>query len=512
MAQATASPASEERGRAGATRRLSLGQRILAVNIFAVMILAGSFFYLDSYRRRLIDERLNQAQSEARLIAAAIPAMAPASRAGFLETSGREQGVRIRIADPAGRILEDNWRKTGPAFRLTDPASEPWQRHVARWLDEAIEFVVDAKEPETFRGFEPSGARPANSVGWTLAPDRTHMIWATARAADGSLVMTDRNARDIRRLVRAERSRLGLIIAAVGLLSALLSRFLARTIALPLRRLARSAVRVRYGLAREVDVGSIASRRDEIGLLARALSDMSHALRGRMDAVESFAADVAHEIKNPLASLASASESLESVSDPAAQAQLKAIISQDVRRLDRLITDISELSRIEGRLVKSRFEPVDVGRMIEQLIEAREARGLDRGVEMAFARPHSGSCRVAAVSTQLERAIEKLIDNAVSFSPEGGLVRIAATRDRHDVLVTVEDEGPGIPEEARETIFERFHSDRPDPESFGEHSGLGLSIARTIVEGHSGVLQAAGREGGNPGARFILRLPAMEDE
>lgn len=508
----TASPSTEPAGsRLGWSGRLSLRQRILAVNVFALALLAGSFFYLDSYRTRLIDERLGQAAIEAKLMSAAMDRMTPAERESFVATVGQQTGARVRLADRDGRLVVDSWASTGHGFRLANPDMETWQRHVARWMDEAIEFVVDAREPEMFRGFTPPREWVSPGKGWQLAPDQTHMIWATAPNASGQILRTDRNARDIRRYVRAERTRLGYVIAIVTLLSILLSLFLARTIAQPLRLLASAAVRVHAGRDREVNVPRLPSRNDEIGLLARALSDMTHALRQRIDATEAFAADVAHEIKNPLASLSSAAEGLRSVTKPELRRQLQDIISEDVHRLDRLITDIADLSRIDAKLARTRFEPVDVGKLVENLLEARKARSNHSDVDIAFARPQLGTAMVRGDASQLGRVIENLLANAVSFSPPGGVVRIATTRLVEEVVVTVDDDGPGIPETARETIFERFHSDRPGSEAFGKHSGLGLSIARTIVNGHSGSIEAVSREPGRDGARIVVRLPALEE-
>lgn len=493
--------------------RLSLRQRILAVNVFALALLAGSVFYLDSYRTRLIDERVQQAANEAQLVAMALEPMSLTERQAFIARVGKQDGVRLRLADARGRLLADSWAATGPNFRIRDPATEPWERTAARWLDDAIDFVADAKPQDRFQGFAPPDQWRAGEAGWAVAPDRTHMIWA-ATAIGGTAplsLMSERNARDIRRLVRAERSRLGYIILAVTLLSVLLSLFLARTIAEPLRNLAAAALRVRYGRDREVNVPRLPSRKDEIGRLARALSDMTHALRQRMDAIEAFAADVSHEMKNPLASLSSATETLGGVKDPELRTRLLTIISEDVRRLNRLITDISDLSRIDARLARARFEPVDMGQLIETLISDRTARFPDHPVKIAFARPHAATTIVRGDPAQLLRVIENLLANALSFSPPEGIVRIDATRADGDVVIILDDEGPGIPESAREAIFERFHSRRPEGEAFGQHSGLGLSIARTIVNGHGGTIVAAEREPGQAGARMIVKLPALED-
>lgn len=492
--------------------RMSLRQRILAVNIIAVLLLAGSVFYLDSYRKRLVDERIDRVEAEAGLVLSALTRLPPRDVPGFLAAASRKTGTRFRLADLQGSIIADSWQPGVARFAIRDPANEPWQRHVARWLDDAIELIADRGEPEIFRGFAPPSDWAPNASGWSLAIDRTHVVWATQRVGQPVTLtlMAEANARDIRRLVRAERERLAWIIAAVTLISVLLSLFLARTIEQPLRALAVAALRVRHGRDREVIIPRLPSRRDEIGLLARALSDMTHALRQRIDATEAFAADVAHELKNPLASLSSAAQALRTVKDPSLRAQLEIVIDQDVVRLDRLITDISELSRLDARLARTRFEPVDLGRSIATIVAARKTRGLPNDVEIAFARPLDDAAIVNGDPSQLNRVIENLLGNAISFSPTGGLVRIDATRDDGQVQITIEDEGPGIPEHAREAVFERFHSDRPAGEAFGQHSGLGLSIARTIVEGHGGTITATGRGTSANGARLVVRLPARD--
>ena len=289
--------------------------------------------------------------------------------------------------------------------------------------------------------------------------------------------------------------------------SILLSLFLARTIARPLRLIAHAAQLVRFGQAREVQVPRLPDRRDEIGKLARSISDMSHALRERMDATEAFAADVAHEIKNPLASLSSAVESLRKVQKPELRAQLHDVIAHDVRRLDRLVTDVSNLSRVDAHIARARMERVDMGVIIDGLIKERAERAVDGAAKVTFARPQKGSAVVRGDPGHLTQLLDNLIDNAVSFSPPGGVVRVSATRTSR-VVVTVDDDGPGVPEASREAVFERFHSDRPESE-FGRHSGLGLAIARSIVEAHEGSIRVEGREAGKSGARFVVELPLV---
>jgi len=294
----------------------------------------------------------------------------------------------------------------------------------------------------------------------------------------------------------------------VILFSVILSLFLARTIARPIRRLALAAHRVRLGRSRQVKVPRLPSRSDEIGLLARAVSDMSQSLRQRIDNMEAFAADVTHELKNPLASLRSAVDGIDRVDDPELQHRLIAIARDDVVRLDRLISDISEAARTDAELARAAFEPVDLGSLIEQLVASWESRRDSGDPRIAFARPRRETAVVMGKPERLARAINAIIDNAISFSPPRGLVEIAAARVGDEVRIRVDDEGPGVPEEAREAIFNRFHSVRPEGEKFGRHSGLGLAIARAIVKGHDGEIEVQDRDDAPSGARFIIRLPA----
>lgn len=499
--------------------RVSLTPRILAVNVFALALLAGGFFYLDSYRTRIVDARLDQSARELKLLAMALENVPVERQDRLIASYSAGTGDRVRRYGPDGRLIADSFRMAGtPRYRLRQPSEEGWRRHVARFLDQATDKIVFAQTPPDF--VEPAVDRAQAwpelararatrqpAVDTRYAPDRTFMISAAVAVDDGTGLLATENARDITRQVRAERLQLGIVLAIAGLASVLLSLFLARTIVRPLQHLARAAIRVRLGRAREVTVPRLPERRDEIGMLARALSDMSHALRQRIDATDAFAADVSHELKNPIASLRSALDTLDRVDKPELRAQLMAIAQDDVRRLDRLVTDIAEASRVDAQLSRTRFEPIDLGLLIEKMIVAREARGVPRGVRLAFARPRKDVAVVLGEEQRLLRVLDNLIDNAVSFSPDNGLVQVIATVADDAVLVSVEDEGPGVPESERETVFRRFHSVRPEGEAFGKHSGLGLAIARSIIEGHQGQIRIADREDAQRGARFIMTLP-----
>ncbi len=501
--------------------RVSLTARILAVNIFALAMLAGGFFYLDSYRARIVDSRVDRASREAMLVAQALAATPAAEHRQLIANVARSSGVRIRIYDRTGRATIDSRAMGINNVVLRDPDKDPWNQSAARLLDAIIDTVAGAARVAQFRerphdrGLDwPdlravfAGGGPSASV-WR-APDRTPVITAAAPFGTQGAVFTTVNARDITQTVRIERFRLGVVLALTVGLSIFLSLFLARTIVRPLRRLARAAVRVRLGRAREVVVPRLPDRRDEIGDLARSLSDMSHALRARIDATEAFAADLAHELKNPLASLRSAVDSLASVRDTQLQERLLAIVRDDVHRLDRLITDISDASRLDAQLSRAKFDPIDLAAMLAGLVEQHGARGNDRDVRLRFDMPPGPAPLVMGEGMRLERVFENLIDNAVSFSPAGGLVALSLLTSGEMVEARVEDEGPGVPDAARETIFRRFHSVRPDGEAFGRHSGLGLAIARTIVEGHQGTIGVESREDRIHGARFVVRLPLVQ--
>ncbi|HYJ29469.1 MAG TPA: ATP-binding protein [Allosphingosinicella sp.] len=499
---------------------MALRHRILAVNIFALAILAGSLFYLDSFRSRLTQARIEQVAAEATMIGRMVGAIAAERRQDLLVRLGRDSKTRIRIYGADGARRLDSWEGAAPTYELRDPAAEPWNRGLARALDNAFDAIVGARRPPLLE--EPArdvlaawpearralGERRTVSRLWR-APEGTAFVSAAAPVAgpSGEVLLLTVNARDIRRVVRDERMTLGLVLLATITFSVLLSLFLARTIARPLRILAHAAHRVRLGRDREVNVPMLPARRDEIGRLARALHDMSQALRDRIDATEAFAADVTHELKNPLASLRSAVDSLDRVEDPKLRGQLLDVVRQDVHRLDRLIVEIAETSRLDAELSRARFEPVDLGRLVEALIPVWEQRGAERGVGVAFARPRTGSAVVTGDEARLVRLIDNIVDNAISFSPEGGLVEIVAASANGQVAVSVEDEGRGVAPEARETIFNRFNSDRP-AEDFGRHSGLGLAIARAIAKGHDGRIEVSDRHDGGRGARFVARFPA----
>ena len=523
MASVTVSTSSEEADlRLKWSGRWTLAHRILALNLITILLVALSTLYLDVWRNRLSKERARQTRIEAVATGVAIDVAGPEDREAILAKVSESTGTRLRVFGSNGQLVADSWHLTGPTYELRDPSTEHWKKDVARALDRGFNTLVGAKRLDEF--VEPKvdrlqtwpeavsalqSGKPTTAT--RNAPDLTPVISAAVPLKSGVLLATT-NDRAFTHLVRNQRAVIGAVMLVLVAVSVFLSLFLARTIVRPLRRLALAAHRVRLGRSREVNVPRLPSRSDEIGLLARAVSDMSQSLRHRIDNIEAFAADVTHELKNPLASLRSAVDGLDRVDDPALREKLKAIVRDDVARLDRLISDISEAARTDAELSRATFERVDLGRLIEQLVHSWETRRETGDARIAFARPRKNTAVVMGKGDRLARAINAIIDNAVSFSPPGGLVEIAVARVGDEVRVRIDDEGPGVPPDAREAIFNRFHSVRPEGEQFGRHSGLGLAIAQAIVNGHDGEIDVQDRDDAPSGARFTIRLPAADRE
>ena len=497
----------------------SLRARIFAVNIIAAIVLAIMLLYLDTVRARLLDERSADLAYQATTIADFAADLPASGVMTSLERRSFARGTRLRLYAIDGTLIADNWRRPGVRrFVLDDPARQSWRRRSARFIDRALETIGSFEPLADYREARPdvganwdevAAARIAGRAITRLrrAEDGNFIVAAAAPImASGGVVQLTDSAADLTRILRDERLTSFWLLIGVTALTVSLSVYLARTIVRPLRMLAIAAHRVRLGRSREVTVPRLPDRRDEIGAVARAISDMSTALRLRIDATEAFAADVAHELKNPLASLRSAVDTLEQVEQPALRDRLLAVIRDDVARLDRLITDIADASRLDAELSRTRFEPVDAGTLAAGLVAAYQVAGLPHGLSMAYLAPVAGAAGVLGDPARLAQVLRNLIDNALTFSPNPGLVLVSAETGPGRVILRVEDEGPGVPAENRGDVFKRFYSQRPESEDFGRHSGLGLSIAGAIVEAHGGRIRVDDRSQG--GAVFAVELPA----
>jgi two-component system sensor histidine kinase ChvG len=413
-------------------------------------------------------------------------------------------------------------------FDLPPPAQKPGvleRMYVAirTWFSRGTLPLYRELGPQNGKGYEEVGrSLQGFKSSMVRINERGEVIVSVAvpvqrfRAVRGSLMLSTQGA-DIDTTLAVERLAIFKLFLIASGVMVVLSFLLAGTIAGPVRRLAESAQLVRRRIRSRVEIPDLSHRRDEIGHLSGSLRDMTDALYTRIEAIESFAADVAHELKNPLTSLRSAVETLPLAKSDDSRNRLLAVIQHDVKRLDRLISDISDASRLDAEMQRQDAQPVDLTQLLTMVVNVANERHDDGvAVELTFEGGRSFAFTVLGHDSRLGQVIDNLIDNARSFSPAGATVRVTCRRLKTDIEITVDDDGPGVPEEAFEKIFERFYTHRPD-QDFGQNSGLGLSISKHIVEAHGGRITVENRHaasaaaGESPevlGARFIVRLPA----
>jgi two-component system sensor histidine kinase ChvG len=340
-----------------------------------------------------------------------------------------------------------------------------------------------------------------------------------SRVIAGALLLSTRDG-EIDEIVQAERWGIVRLFFIAALVTGTLSVLLAGTIAGPVRRLSEAAQRVRRGVKAREQIPDFSDRKDEIGMLSQSLRDMTDTLYQRMDAIEAFAADVSHELKNPLTSLRSAVETLPLAKNDQSRERLVDIILHDVRRLDRLISDISDASRLDAELARLESEQINLEALLETIVTIQDEIGAKSGISVSLdsQNEEGAGFDVLGNDSRLGQVFVNLIDNARSFTPEGGEVRVKLSRSGAWVEITIDDDGPGIQAEDVSRVFERFYTDRPQGEEFGQNSGLGLSISKQIIEAYQGKITASNRLGEADdtgiaeilGARFTVRLHAVE--
>jgi two-component system sensor histidine kinase ChvG len=546
----------------------SLTRRIVVLNLAGLMALVAGILYLNQFRAGLIDTRVQSLLVQGQIISAAIAAQATVDTDAItldpdklLELQAGQSGspyrfgeaatdfpidpervapllrrlitptrTRARIYDNDGTLILDSrglyMRGFVQAFDLPPPGGdkgilERWWEAVKLWYRRGEMPVYQEVGAANGREYsEVASAMNGQAASVVRVGEDGGLIVSVAvpvqryRAILGSLLLSTESG-DIDAIVQGERLAIMRVFLVASTVMVLLSILLASTIAGPVRRLAAAAERVRRGVRhRRAEIPDLGSRKDEIGHLARVLSDMTNALYKRMEAVESFAADVSHELKNPLTSLRSAVETLPIAKTDEQRARLLGVIKHDVKRLDRLITDISDASRLDAELAREATEPVDIAKLLETVVSiARETRVSNkRKIQLVLEPGRWGkdAFYVLGHDSRLGQVFNNLIDNALSFSPPEGSVRVRAWREPNSICVTVDDDGPGIRADNIESIFERFYTDRPEPDEFGQNSGLGLAITRQIVEAHRGAIQAENRkraDDGVEGARFTVILP-----
>jgi two-component system sensor histidine kinase ChvG len=549
----------------------SLTRRIVVLNVAGLLALVLSILYLSQFRASLIDARVQSLLVQGEIIAGAIAGSAtvetdtitidpdkllelqtgesygpideslsalefpinPERVAPLLRRLVLPTRTQARIYDREGALLLDtrNLYGRGDVLRFDlIPVDDRPSRLERAWI--AIKNWFGRVNLPVYKDLGPANGKGYPEVVQALnglksssvrVNERGEIIVLVTvpvqrfRAVRGALLLSTEGG-EIDSAVAAERFQVLMLFLALGAVMVLLSMLLARTIAGPVRRLAEGAETVRRRIKTRGEIPDFTYRRDEIGELSGAFREMTNSLYRRIEAIESFAADVAHELKNPLTSLRSAVETMPLAKTPESRARLLGVIEHDVKRLDRLISDVSDASRLDAELLRQESVPVDLTRLLNTVVTVANEVRRDDGVKitLAFEGGAPDSFVVPGHDSRLGQVVDNLIENARSFSAQGGTVRITARRLRNAVEITVDDDGPGIQPEAMERIFERFYTDRPH-QGFGQNSGLGLSISRQIIDAHGGRIRAENRMGVATGpegpkvlgARFVVRLPAM---
>ena len=551
----------------------SLTRRIVFLNVAGLVALVVGVLYLSQFRAGLIDARVDSLLVQGEIIAASIAASAtgdtraltldpnrllelrpgesygPAEEAvSALEFSINPERVapvlhrlvsptktRARVYDRDGILLVDSRSLDlrGGVLRFELPPPTADKPGVLERAFNAVRTWLGRGDLPLYRELGPANGRGYPEVAQALAGRKASMVRANERgevivsvavpvqrfrAVRGSLMLSTQGG-DIDQTVEAERLMIIKVFLVLAGVMVVLSILISSTIADPVRRLADGAEHVRRRIRSRVEIPDFTYRRDEIGHLSGALRDMTNALYSRIAAIESFAADVAHELKNPLTSLRSAVETLPLAKTPESRQRLLAVIEHDVERLDRLISDISDASRLDAELQRHEAVPVDLAKLLNTVVTIANEVTADDGAKVSLTFEGGGPAAfvVAGHDSRLGQVIDNLIDNARSFSPPGGTVRLTCRRLKGEVEIIVDDDGPGIRPEAFDKIFERFYTDRPH-QGFGQNSGLGLSISKQIIEAHGGRMWAenwvgiSSADGNAPkvlGARFGVRLPAI---
>ncbi|WP_196260008.1 sensor histidine kinase [Pelagibacterium limicola] len=539
----------------------SLTRRIVILNLVALAALVSGIMYLNTFRAGLIDVRVQSLRVQGEIISAAVAASATADSnvievnpdrlldlymgefsspfsffdptlefpinpervAPLLRNIVAPTRTRARIYDRDGMMILDSNDIFASGEILRAPGPPPQTNGTGFFLFDAWNWVArflpggtyplyqDYPATEGLRYPEVASALTGSPADIVRVDARGQLVVSVAvpvqrqRSVVGVLLLST-SPGDIDAIVSQERWSILRIALVAALVTGSLSALMAGTIAGPMRRLSAAAERVQASMTAREEIPDFTDRSDEIGHLSGSLRAMTNALYNRIDAIERFAADVAHELKNPLTSLRSAVETLPLAKKAADRQRLVEIIQHDVRRLDRLISDISNASRIDAELARENTEPVDIAGLAQAIVAIQSDLAANRGVSVVFAeKKGKGGPLVLGHDTRLAQIFTNLIDNAVSFSPEGGTVEVLVAIEGDRVIARVTDEGRGIAD--TEKVFQRFYTDRPETESFGDHSGLGLSISRQIAQAHKGTLEAGNRDDGRTGAVFTLTLP-----
>jgi len=508
---------------------------LLAFNVLLVFLPVGGVLFLDTYERHLLDAQERTMAQEGRLLAAAIEArdrVDGEDARRILVQLDQRQLARLRVVNTAGEVVADSAllgpRRENPepiANETTLPATT--ERSFLYRIGSLPFRLIRGPNAETVPADETDGSSDllsrtevrsaldgrygaATRINPTPRRSVTLHIAIPVRiegAVEGAVLVSQSTGRILQALDAVRLDVFKVFLLSLGA-AVVLSLVAATTIARPLARLRRRAGDILDRRGRLRGGFTASTRRDEIGDLERALAELTRQLEQHLRATEAFAADVSHEFKNPLASIRTATDmALEDV-DPGERRRFLEMIQKDVARMERLLSEAREISRIDARLDDEERADIPLDHLLSGLVESFHLRNADSGLHFDLALPDTTDVVVFASADHLTQAFENLIDNALSFSPAGGRITIALMTDAESAEVTIADEGPGIPDEHRDRIFSRFFSYRPDDDAGSNHTGLGLALARSIVESHGGTITAAPRDGG--GTEMVIVLPLAE--
>ena len=530
-------------------RRVSpLTIKILSINVIAIFVVFTAVLHLDRYEDSLIQTELEGLERQATLFANALSEVAVARNPGtqnylsitavqnVIDRSALESLARSRVFGTGGELLADSYRLPGrvPSVTTKPLASVSpnifFQKFFGKFFQDFFYSTTQQYVPnyqqhtlQLARAFpEVISALRGSSIKTVKATTTGRKLLTVAmpirkkyKPVLGVLLLSS-DDKNINVAFNSYQKELIIAVVIAIIITSALSLYLSRSITRPIRRLAFAAEKIRSDRNGRHEISEVSKRKDELGELSKALTQMTEDLWQRLDAIEKFAADVAHEIKNPLTSIRSAVETASKIKDNEKRDKLLALILDDVHRLDRLITDISDSSRLDTELSREKFTAIDIGKLLLAFYKLRiSQKKFDQKNLTLDLMEGNAELLILGHEIRIVQVIDNIVDNAITFSPPHGNINIVVSADTKSVTITIDDQGPGIPEGKLDAIFDRFYSERPPTEKFGLHSGLGLSICKQITEAHNGEITAENRldqQSITKGARFIITLPRVTKE
>ena len=530
-------------------RRVSpLTIKILSINVIAIFVVFTAVLHLDRYEDSLIQTELEGLERQATLFANALSEVAVARNPGaqnylsvtavqnVIDRSALESLARSRVFSTGGELLADSYRLPGrvPSVTTKPLASVSPNIFFQKFLDKFFQDFFYSTTQQHLPNYQQHTIQLARAFPEVISALRGSSIKTVKATTTGRKLLTvampirkkykpvlgvlllSSDDKNINLAFNSYQKELITAVVIAIIITSALSLYLSRSITRPIRRLAFAAEKIRSDRNGRHEISEVSERKDELGELSKALTQMTDDLWQRLNAIEKFAADVAHEIKNPLTSIRSAVETASKIKDNEKRDKLLALILDDVHRLDRLITDISDSSRLDTELSREKFTVIDIGKLLLAFYKLRTSQKKFDKKNLTLSIPEGyDKLLILGHEIRIVQVIDNIVDNAITFSPPHGNINIVVSADTKSVTITIDDQGPGIPKGKLDAIFDRFYSERPPTEKFGLHSGLGLSICKQITEAHNGEITAENRldqQSITKGARFIITLPRLTKE